>query len=107
MKHLKTYKQNTDEPQIGDYVIAVTYVADLSDFVNNNIGKIIRQRQRKPGLPPIIEGYYKIQYQNIPPDIKSDFFNDNSRLFLKKNIIHFSKNKEDLEIYLDQNKYNI
>jgi len=115
MKHLKNFKSIQSTPQINDYVICKeeTYCVDdrLANFINNNIGQIA-EINKKDGEYP-----YVIKYENIPDDIFS-YFSD----ILKNNykydirclramdrieIIHFSKNKEDLETILNANKYNL
>jgi len=105
MKHLKAYEDmNTGEPEIGDYVIINTerYLKQpLSDFINNNIGKI----RWKEG------GSIDVKYFNIPKEIKR-YFNDNPvvdyiRKFPVSRVTHWSKNKEELEEILTAKKYNL
>ena len=47
MKHLRTYEESNNEPEIGDYVIIKRSKfwsprdENFSEYVNNNIGQII------------------------------------------------------------------
>jgi len=100
MKHIKHFK-NTNKPQAGDYVICIENggIQAVKNFVDNNIGIIVKVKNR-PNFP------YRVKYENIPIEIE-EWFTDESREMSEKEIIHFSKNKEDLEIYIQANKYNL
>ena len=111
MKHIKTYKDKSKDkktPQIGDYVICTatdnhpeTNLIEVRDFLSVNIGKYVNN-DRTGWLPYIIE------YENVPSELNISNFNCNmSRFVSRKEILHFSPNKEDLEIYTDTNKYNL
>ena|ERR1035437_7669137 len=107
MKHLKKF-ENISEPQIGDYVLCEDkYVIndEVKKFLKNTIGKIININDTT--TPP-----YSIQYENIPNTISNEYFdyldvNTTIRYMHKNEIIHCSKNKEDLEIYIESEKYNL
>ena len=122
MKYIKTY-ENVSVPKIGDYVIG--YSLDNSDetieFLKNNIGQIIGKRHIKPehystdtSLQSRFE--YKVEYKGVIHK-NSDFIylmpNNFSKVtqtyiwFNEKEINHFSKNEEDLYVYIDSNKYNL
>ena len=96
MKYLKTYESSISY-SVGDYVIIQT--ENIPDFIENNIGQIIK-----------IANYNEIsvKYENIPIKYKSYYFTDNNeRRFVNSQILHCSKNKEDLEHILTANKYNL
>jgi len=112
MKHLKTYEKTyeiieEDEPQVGDWVICSVLSIDainwteLNDFLNTNIGKYAENDGT--GFKP-----YIIRYKNVPNKLNNENFNgDMFRYVHRREIVRFSKNKEDLEIYIDANKYNL
>jgi len=112
MKHLKTSELFKDKnilppksgPQIGDYVICADIgSAQQRNFALNNIGKIVEYIPHK-SCP------YKIYYENIPADLFPNHPGvpkDNARVMSRGEIIYFSPNKEDLEIYLAAKKYNL
>jgi len=114
MKHLKTLETISNDPQIGDYVIIKSYspVDEVNDFINNNIGQIIDISQSKYSFSKY---RLSIIYDNIPSEIKQYFENNNIkgtfydgfRDYKFSDIIEYSKNKEDLEIILSSNKYNL
>jgi hypothetical protein len=104
MKYIKTYEGN--DLQIGDWVICTLNDSEsdteLVDFINNNIGQYFNNQ---PGYGSLA---YEIQYANRPESLE-DRFNvpDKFRRFPRRNILHSSKNKEDLLRYINQNKYNL
>ena len=112
MKYLKPYKQ--PKPQLGDYVICEESIG-LTDsdqlctkFTKSNIGQCIFINQ-------FVE--YYIQYQNVPKELKIYFCNGKEKIFkekkpntrkmYKEEIIYWSPNKEDVEIYINTIKYNL
>jgi hypothetical protein len=106
MKHIK-YFENVYEPQVGDYVICEEeYSVDdaVDSFIKNTIGIIIDIKYDKK-YP------YIVAYENIPDAIRKDYFTledfKRTRQMMREEIIHFSKNKEDLEYYIQANKYNL
>lgn len=90
MKYIKTY-ENLEEPQIGDFVVInVSHITNFKDFIENNVGKIIKTDAH-------INWPYEIQYDIIKKSIITS----------RKEILYFSKNKEDCEAYLASKKYNL
>jgi len=114
MKHIKTYEHRSlhiDEPQVGDYVICrENFIPDkdMVDFISNNVGHLVMIRGNN--IESAAFCGYIVQYENIPTDIRGfgryDNFK-NCRLMRRFEILHWSKNKEDLEIYIDTRKYNL
>jgi len=103
----KTHEQHATDPQIGDYVICeenlMTNATNRKRIcISNNIGNIIDYN------PTINSDYkYMVYYENAPEDLFWFNGKDKVRQMSRKEIIYYSKNKEDLEIYLDANKYNL
>ena len=106
MKHLHYYEHTieddyyTQTPQNGDYVICKENMNDenFDNFLENNIGIITET--------PMHFETYEVKFDNIPQNLKGYFFNK-ERSFYIEQIIHFAKNKEDLELYIQANKYNL
>ena len=101
-------KLDTGYPQLYDYVICYektnSYVSGnyLNDFLLNNIGKITLIEDRN-SIP------FMVEYENIPSELDI-WFHDiklNCRGMRRSEIIHWSKNKEELEIFIQSNKYNL
>jgi len=110
MKYIKTYENLTDEPKAGDYVMCeesseTDSVIEINDFIKNNIGVIRSISQFIYDVPYIIE------YDNIPDSLRGIYLGfpeyNNNRRMSRDEIIHFSSNKEDLEPYIQANKYNL
>jgi len=118
MKYIKTYESinvtggchiddsEEDEPKIGDYVICKDSESDttFNDFIDNNIGKIVNII--RDDMP------FDVEYENIPPIIKKHFgFNGNgninNRPMRRREILFHSPNKEEVEQYLTNTKYNL
>ena len=124
MKYLVEYEDldnvSDDGPDIGDYVICTSenYLGidpRIENFLADNIGQII-EINNNPHYP------YKIQYDiifdknGLSLDSRYHFnrvyfqFNsdpDGCRIFNRRQILVYSRNKEDLEIKLNQRKYNL
>ena len=100
MRYIKTYEQELNNPKIGDYVICKEESkARLDKFLSFNIGRILLRQ----------DGKYKyiVTFDNIPEDILDRFSVDGERAYSRAEILHFSPNKEDLELYIRASKYNI
>lgn len=115
MKYLKQYEElNQKDPEIGDYVICserymnnnFTEEENINyEFLENNVGRYVKFQT----------GNYLIQYENIPPRIKDYYNHDddmtntipNVRRMHRNEIVVFSPNKEELEILMAQNKFNL
>jgi len=105
MKYIKTFESKNKTPEVGDYVIcseiASTDTRETTDFIENNIGQIIQDD----------DDIYKIKYIN--PPLTGDFLHVSIddplryRWAIRNRILHFSKNKEDLEAILAAEKFNL
>jgi len=104
MKILKKFGSFKDIPHVGDYVICHTEEThENKDIINNSIGYfdsmfsnyfvILFDKEQEKG-----------QYDSIynPKDLKKLRFSA-----YKHEIIHWSKNKKDLEAILNSTKFNI
>jgi len=94
-------------PELGDYVIC--YEDDdsskLLDWLKTVIGKIIKVNDDD------VICKFDVKYENFPEDIETyfyeEYYGERYRPMKDVEILHWSKNKEDLEIFLDSNKYNL
>jgi hypothetical protein len=103
MRYIKTYEElNVGEIQVGDYVICEIlkfskyYDIDYVNFINTHIGVV--------EVVNIINNYVRIEYgENVPGNDMIVTYT-----YLDTEIIkYWSKNKEDLEVILQQKKYNL
>ena len=129
MKYIKIYEEIKIEPQVGDYVICVDK-SDINlqrkkmfvEYLKIHIGKIIKTNKSNEILvqyDPIPTEYEILDYafyttlSSIVKGFKYNTINTeggqytNIATFGKEEIIHFSPNKEDLEPYINANKYNL
>jgi len=84
------------------FAIKVGHTTHEGNFIKNKIGKIIRNDYIPRYYP------YAITYDNIPADIFDKKINNiNVILFKRDDIEYWSKNKEELELILQTNKFNI
>jgi len=94
--------ENLSKPQVGDYVVCQDLDRSLPrqtlEFISNTIGELIKYK--KGTLFPYII-YYKDSPQN------NHFQYHNQRMMQLKEILFWSKNKEDCEDYLAAKKYNL
>lgn len=74
---------------------------ELKEFINSNIG-FIQYISIAPGT-----NWISVIYDNIPDNLKEFFYYNNSILLNKDNIFLSSRTKEDLEIKMKADKYNI
>lgn len=104
----ENHKDESDEskPEVGDYVICDENTNDwrlrkLEIFLANNIGRIAS----KGNL------YYSVYYPNFRDDLDIiDFFSNPTpgyREMLRSEIKYFAKTKEELEMKMDMDKYNL
>lgn len=104
MKHIKTFEEKT-KLKIGDYVICHTiakYVHNSDetlDFIHNNVGKYVKYARS-------YDLKYCIKYENVPKLSEINLYDD-LFWFDKYEIVDYSDNKEELEMKLAANKYNL
>ena len=121
MKHIKKFENINNIPEIGDYVLLydlTDYGIDSGDnfkmFINNNIG-IVHDIQYNVFNHD--EGYY-VMYSNVPDNIRQFFKKINTNnvtlgnngvtsTWFVEDFLMFSKNKKDIEVFLQSKKYNL
>ena len=112
MKYIKLFEQK-DELKIGDYVICVAMdekddETTLNDFLKVNIGRFIGIKPKKMKKN---RDAYIVKFDKVPSDIQAEFGSStdgiNEIFFDRFEIIQFSKNKADLEHFVQANKYNL
>lgn len=115
MKHIRHYK-NIIEPEIGDYVYCQDSEIRVSHFLEKGfgycgvnkpvqypeIGKLIGIDRAYPRWKKYLDDIFKLEFDILNFAGTPLTFN-----FDRKEIIFFSKNKEDVQIYIDTKKYNI
>lgn len=112
MKHLKLFTESIkDDLQIGDVIICKMTELPMNPehtefitFINNNIGTIIDIQHNIQN-----NNKYIVEYNNIPDDIISYFgyYKNNATHLYRRDIILSAHNTQELNIKLDQNKYNL
>lgn len=102
MKHLKPYIKREDIPRVGDYVICHTEDnTEDKELINNSVGYFDR----------MFSSYYVITYDKKQKKKQWDsMYKDLDKIShyaYHYEIIHWSKNKEELEAILNANKFNL
>ena len=93
MKHLKLY-EDIRLVQSGDWVVLSIYKSHRSsEYINNSIGRIEYIWN---------EGLVKVNYDKMISALNQDYI-----IASTHNIVFHSKNREDCEVFLAQNKYNL
>ena len=116
MKYLKKFENIKKSLNLGDYVICEETPSsgfekqrfkDIIEFERTNIGKYVKSINGNGKFK------YAIYYDDIPQEFKDKFFMKEGdidkycRVMSRKEIIHISKNKEELEAMINANKFNI
>ena len=100
MKYIKHYEDLKITPQIGDYVISASNpkeeTVDIKTFLLNNIGQIVSIINNGARI--------RLKYENVPSNLLNE---DDTWWIDVEDILHHSSNKEELEIKLTANKYNL
>ena len=106
MKYIKQYNESIkNEPHIGDYILLKNNVSDvehIQKFVSNNIGQYIRKNKYTKGYVIQYEGRWNRKRPKSVVEPANFIFQVS-----KKEILYFSSNKKDVEIYLEAKKYNL
>jgi hypothetical protein len=112
MRYIKKYEINKNKPQVGDWIICdahSTYNHTLSDFFENNIGKLISKKSDK----------YLVKFYELPSRrFAEDFFLfvgqpgdsnkwEGCRALDIEYISNWSKDKGELEMIINAKKYNL
>ena len=102
MKYLKRF-ENVNKPEVGDYVIAVDNSVSNKyiEFFKSNIGKINYIND----WTNVVDFTVEYDHDEI---IKANVNLDNGCFtFFLSEILARSKNKDDLELYMNAHKYNL
>ena len=115
MKYLKRFEDiNIDEPKVGDYAVFFDDIGQIGSdvsgdfneylyFINNTIGEIIKIEN--------IDAYkYHVKFENVPTNINKYFDKTFDYYYLRfhiEEILYWSKDKEELEKYIQAKKYNL
>jgi hypothetical protein len=91
MKYLKKFETKHRLPEVGDYVIITDLI--LREKEQNKIGKITHRYDNS-------YSFYNSPFYDV-------ILNGEERFFGLENIQDWSDNKEELEIILNINKYNL
>ena len=110
MKILRFDELIDNEPEIGDYIICdIGIKTILYDFINNHISKLTNTY-----LYGELQQIYVLEFDDIPSNILKYFTENvkNGKIFYnydigRGGIKSWSKNKEELELKLAANKFNI
>lgn len=105
MKHLKTYENKTNNFKKGDFVYVE--LDDKTYKPSSFIGVFVRGRSRGRGRGRGRSKYpYLIRYDGTYyPYIKQ--YEHIERLVKESEVIAFSENIENLDVYINSNKYNL
>jgi len=117
MKHIKQYEELNNDPKKGDYILPKVkwnVESAWSYFFNNTIGKInyIKTKDKDKKVYEIIIYYNAEDTLEDMKYIKLHPVNKDETIFyyivpIKKSDFDYSKNKEELEVKLSANKYNL
>ena len=107
MKYIKHY-EDINKPQVGDYVEIYARYFDnrLKDFFKTEIGQIIKIDNK--------DYPYLVEFEKEKPIIHEDavtiIYDDEDEYKMRveeSEIKYFSSSKEELEIIISANKYNL
>jgi len=100
MKYIKKFEKNDNKPELGDYVIVSEINNSIVyDFISNSVGRFVVFIDNNINQ-------YHIRFDDIPEELNS-FFSYDCRNYRLHEILYWSKDKKDLEIILQSNKFNI
>ena len=101
MKYIKTYETlNKREPQIGDYVIMDTNDDSLKNYINTHIGQI----------DYIDSEELSVSFPDVPQNIRQKLYDSSNvevRTFVKRLIQYSSPDRNEVEQYILNKKFNL
>ena len=121
MKYLRTF-ESINGPSVGDYVIVKSDFLDVDEeepnihifnnFVNTTIGKLIKVDSSiviisYDNVPDIIKDWFASDIESKRAFKLGDLVGDNIRSFKLSEVVGWARTKEDLEIKINANRYNI
>ena len=110
MKYIKKF-ENINTPEIGDYIICdvdQSRFQDLYEFLKSHIGKVIAIF--------VSNEPYHVRFDVNREDLEASISNYHKRIYKGKKLTisfhpnevkYFSKNKKDLELKINSDKYNL
>jgi len=107
---IKRFNESLDEgkPEVGDYVICVDLDQNIiklkdefDDYISNHIGEIIKIEDEKEQYP------LHVRYEEFPKYLSVFTDSIDTVVFNELEIMHWSKDREVLEMILKTNKFNI
>lgn len=119
MKYIKTYERiNIRNIKIGDYILSnFIYGAAIGgdhywpNYINNSIGQVVNIYNKVIVTKYLVpESIYNEMFDNV--DNRRYIYIENNNYYIdmsfnRDNIKYFSSNKEELELKLAANKYNV
>jgi len=104
----KLFEEISILPKVNDYVIINKNEYQFKpkmwlNFISSNIGQIIDIQYEHGGTSNI----YTIKFENVPEDIQENYLYQNKGEFKIEKLKYWTPNKNELEILLNSNKYNI
>jgi len=108
--NFKIFENSENTPQIGDYVyIIADYAGEkFKEFFKHNFGKIVKI-ENYMDIKSIDKSYivHFTDAQHIENDGNYDFSNEGTWEAYRREIIAFGKTKEELNLNMSANKYNL
>jgi len=117
MKYIKKFEKFENILKIGDYVLAISKANDVifTSYINNSIGEVIKitpvysknEGNKYKVYDDIDIRYYGVPKSEIDLFTKEKKHNSYKIKFPSYMIYKFSENKEELEIEINANKFNL
>ena len=100
--------ENSTEPRVGNYVVCYDGDNEIKEFLNNNVGKIVKKSKKGYGHKNHL-GKYLVKFENIPTEFEDAFNFDGfgTRPMRRYEIVYFSNKEKNCEIFINSKKYNI
>jgi len=117
IKNFKIFENiNQGEPEVGDYIIVYE---QFEDELNSNIGELIKifskntDDYKNSDYDVRYDYPYIVKFDNLSKKLQSDKglwntdFPSHTRIYSRKEIKYWSKDKEDLQKILDAQKFGL
>ena len=105
MKYIKKFEESTVElPEVGDYVVIETHTfdEDYDKFINNTIFTVV-----ECWLDDDHNHAVRLKCDYVPKKFSIYFFEGNEIIYWSSLIKVIAKTKEELELKISANKYNL
>lgn len=103
MKHIKTFENKNSQPEIGDYVYCIdttNFGYGLDEFLKDAIGEIVDIDYEEGKINRIY-----VEFDELPELLFDKLAIPTN--FLPKEILFWSKDIEEVELFRDSQKYNL